>query len=244
MTDRPPTADAPDQRRSATETGSDGVRSPAEGVRELRLGPDGSDYFRAYVVTGERPTLFDAGPAETNETLIERLRGLGVEVERLVVTHADFDHVGGYDAVVDAFDVETYVPRESDVADDVATPPDVRYGHGDDVAGFEAVHVPGHKPDNYAFVDEGRDLGILGDAVIGADRRGLPAGYFLLPEAIYSHDLVAAERNLERLLDYEFEVGLVYHGSSVLDRARERLEAYVEFPNKPEWDGDDPGVVS
>jgi len=76
----------------------------------------------------------------------------------------------------------------------------------------------------------------MGDAVLGADWRGLPPGYFVLVEGIYSNDLVAAERNLERLQQYPFDVGLVFHGSSVFDDARGKLDDFVDFPNKGEWD--------
>jgi hypothetical protein len=73
---------------------------------------------------------------------------------------------------------------------------------------------------------------VLGDALSGADQRGLPAGYFHLPPAVYSKDLNLAEESLERLLEYDFEVGLVYHGSSVTEDARAKVGRYVEFPGK------------
>lgn len=99
--------------------------------------------------------------------------------------------------------------------------------------GVEAVHVPGHEPDNHVLIDEQTGDAVMGDAVSGADQHGLPAGYFHLPPAAYSADLNEAERNLGRLLDYEFEVGLVFHGSSVTEDAREKLDRYVNFPGKP-----------
>ena len=73
----------------------------------------------------------------------------------------------------------------------------------------------------------------MGDSVSGSDQRGLPAGYFHLPPAVYSEDLVQAETNLEKLLDYQFDAALVYHGSSVTENAHEILERYVNFPGKP-----------
>lgn len=48
----------------------------------------------------------------------------------------------------------------------------------------------------------------------------------ILPD-VYSEDLNRAEASLQRLLDHEFEAGLVFHGSSVLTGADETLEAYV-----------------
>lgn len=70
-------------------------------------------------------------------------------------------------------------------------------------------------------------------AVFGSDLRGLPPGYFVLPPAAYSEDLVQADESLETLLDYEFEAALLFYGSSVTENAREKLAAFVEFPGKP-----------
>jgi len=78
-------------------------------------------------------------------------------------------------------------------------------------------------------------------AELEAESRGLKlvesdAGYELVVksdlvddvEHLAPHrDLNDAERSLERLLEYEFDAGLVFHGSSVLEDAREKLEAYV-----------------
>lgn len=59
------------------------------------------------------------------------------------------------------------------------------------------------------FIDEGERFAVIGDALMGADLRGLPAGYLTLPPEVYSDDLNAADRNIEK------------------------LETYVEFPGKP-----------
>jgi glyoxylase-like metal-dependent hydrolase (beta-lactamase superfamily II) len=142
-----------------------------------------------------------------------------------VITHADRDHVGALDDVVRTHWAETYVPEGAILETEFA--PDHRYGDGDAIGPFEAVHVPGHRDHQHALVDEGRGVAVLADALSGADQRGLPAGYFHLPPAVYSSDLQRAEESLERLLDYEFNVGLVYHGSSVLEDAGEKLDAYV-----------------
>lgn len=197
----------------------------------LRETGDGKRY-RAYLIEDDVPTLFDVGLPDTADALFEELAAVGREPERVVITHGDGDHVGGLDAVVDRYAPEVYVPAETDLA--AGTEPDERFGDGDAVGGFTAVHVPGHGPDTYAFVDEDRSLAVLGDAVSGADQRGLPAGYFHLPPAVYSDDLNRAEGSLERLLAYEFDAGLVYHGAPVLEDASRKLDAYVNFPGKPQ----------
>lgn len=184
-----------------------------------------------FLVAGGTPTLFDAGFADTAETVFDGVADVGVEPERLVVTHGDGDHVGGFDAMVDRYGVETWVPDRTELDGEHA--PDRRYGDGDRIGRFTAVHVPGHEPDNHALIDEDAGIAVMGDAVSGADQRGLPAGYFHLPPAVYSENLNEAEANLDRLLAYEFDVGLVFHGSSVTEHAREKLDRYVNFPGKP-----------
>lgn len=193
---------------------------------------EGNGRYRVFLVDGETPTLFDAGPAGTVDALAEGINAVGITPERLVITHGDGDHIGGLDGVVERFDVETYVPEETDV--EANHDPDHRYGDGDTIGAFEAVHVPGHTAGNHALVDEDAGVAVMGDAVFGSDTRGLPAGYFVLPPAYYTEDLVAADENLERLPDYEFDAGLVYHGSSVTEDAREKLAAFVDFRGKPE----------
>lgn len=209
------------------------ITEVAADVYDLTLAQEPARY-RAFLFDWDRPTLVDTGLAETSETLLDRLDTVGIAPERLVLTHADHDHVGGFDAVVDRYDPETYVPEQSKL--ETSHEPDHRYGHEETVGPFTAVHVPGHCVDNYALVAAEAPVAVLGDAMIGADWRGLPSGYFVLVEAIYSDDLVAAERNAERLQAYDFDTGLVFHGASVFEDAREKLDAFLDFPNKGNWD--------
>lgn len=192
---------------------------------------DNGRRYRVYLFDGEVPTLVDAGHADTTETLFRELDELGVDPERLLVTHGDGDHVGGVDAIVDRYGVELFVPEGMDLGSDAA--PDVRFGDGERIGPFRAVHVPGHTPHHFAFVHEDSDVAVLGDAVFGSDLRGLPAGHFVLPPGVYSEDLTRADEALATLLAYEFDVALLYHGSSVTKDAREKLERFVDFPGKP-----------
>lgn len=203
----------------------------ANGIYDITCREDDGKRYRVFLSTCGTPTLFDAGLPDTVEVLTEGLAEIGTDPERLVVTHGDGDHVGGFDGLVDRYDLETWVPRQTALETD--HDPDHRYGDGDRIGRFTAVHAPGHEPDNHALIDEDAGVAVLGDALSGADQRGLPAGYFHLPPAVYSRDLNEAEESLERLLDYEFDIGLVYHGSSVTEDARAKLERYVEFPGKP-----------
>lgn len=204
-----------------------------EDVYDLTLTSEPARY-RSFLFDWGAPTLVDTGISEVSETLIARLETLGIEPERLIITHADHDHIGGFDAVVDRYDPETHVPEQSTV--DTASEPDVRYDHESTIGSFTAVHIPGHCEDNYALVAPEQSVAVLGDAMIGADWRGLPTGYFVMVKAIYSDDLIAAERNAERLQAYKFDVGLVFHGSSVFESAREKIDEFLDFPNKSTWE--------
>lgn len=186
--------------------------------------------YRVYLFEKDVPTLIDAGYEETTDALIEEIDATGIEPERLLITHGDGDHIGGFNAIVDRYDVETWAPTETDMP---GFSPDHRFQDGEQIGRFEAIHVPGHSRDHYAFVDEVAGLLVTGDAVVGADLRGLPEGYLIAPPEVYSQDLAAAERNLERLLDYEFDVALVSHGTAVLDNAKQKLDQYVNFPRTP-----------
>jgi glyoxylase-like metal-dependent hydrolase (beta-lactamase superfamily II) len=194
-----------------------------EGVYDITCAETETGRIRAFLFADG--TLVDCGLPDTTDALLEGIAATPIEPERLVVTHADRDHVGGFDAVVREHWVETYVPEGADL--DTEFDPDNRYGHGDAVGPFEAVHLPGHRDHQHALINESDGVAVLADAVSGADQRGLPEGYFHLPPGVYTDDLNQAERSLERLLDYEFDAGLVYHGSSVLSGASEKLQRYV-----------------
>lgn len=186
--------------------------------------------YRSFLFTDGTPTLIDAGLETTTDTLIDAIEEIGTRPERLILTHGDGDHVGGFDKIVAEYEPETHVPEQTTY--DFAEPPDHRYGHGASIGRFEAVHLPGHEPDNHGLVDEDAGIAVMGDALSGADQRGLPRGYFVLPPAVYTQDLNQAEESLDRLLDYEFSVGLVFHGESVLEDASEKVERFVNFPGK------------
>lgn len=201
------------------------------GVYDLTYLAGSGRRYRVYLFETDVPTLIDAGYEETTDTLIEEIETTGIEPERLLVTHGDGDHVGGFDAVVDRYGVETWVPAETNVPG--SREPDHRFRDGERIGRFETIHVPGHAEDHYAFVDEAAGVLVPGDAIVGADLRGLPEGYLIAPPEVYSRDVAAAERNLERLLGYEFDAALVFHGTAVLDDAKQKLDRYVNFPRTP-----------
>jgi glyoxylase-like metal-dependent hydrolase (beta-lactamase superfamily II) len=160
-------------------------------VRELTAGVWWIDLgrFNAYLVDDDVLTLVDAGlPWHADRIRAEILAaGFAVEdLERILVTHFDLDHVGG----LPAFDrVEEILVGEADadyvakrrrpplsnrktafqrVADLVRSAPPVPVtpiGDGETVGSFTAIHTPGHTAGHTAFVSTDRDVAFVGDLV-------------------------------------------------------------------------------
>ncbi len=147
--------------------------------------------YRVFLFDGETPTLVDAGLPDTTDVIVDRLDELGIEPERLIVTHGDPDHAGGLPGLADRYDLETWVPEGMGPGDESV--PDNRYGDRDVIGRFTAVHTPGHVPEHHALIDEDAGVAVLGDAVFGADARGLPEGHFVLPTGYYSENALVAE---------------------------------------------------
>lgn len=206
------------------------VHEIVDGVFDITLREGKGRRYRCFLFDVDRPTLIDVGHTGYAKALFEGISEVGVSPERLLVTHGDNDHVGCFDAVVERYNLETWVPSSTSLD----TPHGIthRVGDREKIGGFEAVRVSGHSEDNTVYINEDLGVAVMGDALMGADLRGLPSGHMILPPEVWSDDLHAAERNLEKLLDFDFEVALVYHGSSITERADEKLERFVNFPQE------------
>ncbi|MHB9287194.1 MBL fold metallo-hydrolase [Halobacteriales archaeon Cl-PHB] len=198
----------------------------ASGVVQQRLA------FSKVVYLTEPSILVDTGPADEWDTLRSFLEGRG-GVEALFLSHDHGDHVGNAERVVDAFDPEVYVPAAEPFEDlNLGDASVTEVADGDELAdGVRVVAVPGHTPGICTLYLPDAATLLSTDVLDGADRRGLPSGYLLPPPAAYNWDSEAAETNLEKLLDLEFERAVVTHGSNVTEDARQKLERYLDFQN-------------
>ncbi|MEF8808190.1 MBL fold metallo-hydrolase [Natronomonas sp.] len=205
-------------------------------VTELR---DGVWWYEAsgvnayFVADGDGVTLVDAGtPFDTLtvETAVEEAGfGLG-DIERILVTHYDIDHVGSIAKL--AIDAPVYIGRADapfltgetqpfprnikrftqfvagpfvpEVAADRVHP----VADGDAIGGFSAYHTPGHTPGHTAYVHGDLEAAFLGDLVIERGGELRPAPWFICD------DPDAVERSIESFAAAapEFEVAAMGHG--------------------------------
>jgi len=115
----------------------------------------------AYLATGDRPTLVDAGAMDG---VVEVIRAHVDALDAVVLTHQHGDHVEQLDAVLDAFDADCYAyadhPRRTDA---LADGDEVRIG--DETC--EVVSTPGHADDHVSLV--GPESLFSGDVVVHDD---------------------------------------------------------------------------
>jgi glyoxylase-like metal-dependent hydrolase (beta-lactamase superfamily II) len=128
----------------------------------LNVTADATEFTcNAYLVTGERPALVDAGTMPgVADVVADHVDAL----DRVVLTHQHHDHVGELDAVLDAFDADLYA-----YADHPRRTHDLSDGDAVDVGdeSFDVVHTPGHADDHVSLVGE-RTL-FSGDVVVYND---------------------------------------------------------------------------
>lgn len=204
----------------------------------------------AYLVDdGGELTLVDAGTPFDAATISACIDAAGFEVgdlERILLTHYDLDHVGS--AAKLAVDAPVYVGRaDADYVTGARRPrlrghkallqlvsgpivPDVaadrvhRVDDGDDVGGFVAYHTPGHTPGHTAYVHEGREAALLGDAVFERGGSLRPSPWLL------SYDTAAVRRSVREFVARapDFEVAAVGHGTPFMRGGGDRLREVAE----------------
>jgi glyoxylase-like metal-dependent hydrolase (beta-lactamase superfamily II) len=196
-------------------------------------------------------TLVDAGLFLNRPTLDDELAAAGegytlADIDRVLVTHYDLDHVGGLRAFAGS-GVPVYVGTDDAalLAGDADPPllhhkglfhrvarqlwpfPDVEVvpvGDADTVGGFCAYHTPGHNPGHTVYVHEGLGVAFLGDLVWGED------GALTTPIRLDSYDmdeLAASVRDLAARAG-EFEVAAMGHGDPLTSGGSRALADLAE----------------
>jgi len=210
------------------------------------------DRPNVYVVTrGRDCTLVDAGWPGDEETVRDGLAAVGLgldEIDRVLVTHYDADHVGTLARLAPSLDCPVFVHRADRpyVAGERLPPWTARNGlealhrlyyrlltltdlpvktvdDTERVGGFRAYHTPGHTPGHTVFVHEGVDAAFLGDLVFATGERLRPA------DRVTSYDRSEVTASIEELVDSVsgFEYACPGHGPPLCNGDR-KLEALVD----------------
>jgi glyoxylase-like metal-dependent hydrolase (beta-lactamase superfamily II) len=220
----------------------------AAGVWYLDLGWPAPFGANAFAVDDGEVTLVDAGFPVNGRQLRRELADAGIapgDIDRVLLTHYDLDHVGGLARLVPELDAPAYL-GEADLAllRGAWDPPwlhhkglfhrGLRRLHrlpsgielravtdGDDIGAFTAYHTPGHNPGHTVFVHEPLGVALLGD-LVWSKPRGL-----VTPIWLDSYDMHTLRSSIRSFAERAppFEVAGVGHGEPLRSGGRDALRA-------------------
>lgn len=214
------------------------VESIGADLHRLELGFRAPLGATAYLHDAEELTLVDAGLPINATPIRTEIAAAGYDVsdvDRVLLTHYDLDHLGGLARLVPDLDAPVYIGR-ADLAllrgdrDPPLTHPKglfhrgLRLVHsppsslsyepvddGDEIGEFRAFHTPGHNPGHTVYVHRESATAFLGDLVWGED------GALTTPIWLDSYDLDELGASLEAFVRTgpAFDRACVGHGPPV-----------------------------
>ncbi|WP_324662486.1 MBL fold metallo-hydrolase [Haloarcula sediminis] len=234
------------------------VRELRPGVWLLELGLVPPLASNAYLVderlvgTGRAElTLVDTGLWWNRPSIDSELATLGYDagdLDRVLLTHYDLDHVGGLNRLVPAFDGPVSVGRaDLDLLAGRSQPkflhhkglfhrvsrrlfplPDLALEpleDGDTVGGFTAYHTPGHNPGHVVYHHAGASTAFLGDLVWAGDDGGLTTPFWG-----DSYDMDELRASVAALADRipAFDVAAMGHGDPVVTGGSDALRGLAQ----------------
>jgi ribonuclease/clavin/mitogillin len=185
-------------------------------------GPGTNTYL---VGRGRRPLILDtgAGVAVYPDLLARGLEEMcrSQELDKIVVTHAHADHLGGVKQIRPRFGDLEVLKMPWAGHDAIAGAPITPLQDGDQVnaegATLRAVFTPGHAPDHLCYYLEQERAIFTGDVILGA-------GTTVIPDD--TGDLGQYMASLRRLLELDPELIYPAHGP-VIRNAREKIGEYI-----------------
>lgn len=204
----------------------------------------------AYLVEdGDDLVLVDAGTPFDAGRIRSGVGAAGYDigdVDRVLVTHFDLDHVGalarldGLDATVHAPDPDGgfltrraspplsnhkgLVQRALRVFVRPPSLPVERVTDGDEVGEFTAYRTPGHTPGHTVYASEAQEVAFLGDLVMESD------GTLSVPFWLLNYDTDTAAESVRTFADRapSFDVATMGHGDPIVDGGDEALRALAD----------------
>lgn len=182
--------------------------------------------------------LIDAATRWSTRRILRQIRGRSIS--RLVLTHCHPDHQGAAAALCGglslplechALDVPAMEGQEPMQPDSwllwcsrqlYAGPPyrvSRQLKHGDEIAGFQVLHAPGHTPGEIILFRESDRVAIAGDVVNSMSLITLRPGLHE-PPACFTADVAQNRRSIQMLADLEPSLLCVGHGPPWRDPQR------------------------
>ena len=181
-------------------------------------------------------TLVDTGFPQDGTPIRSELASLGLtvsDIDRVLLTHYDLDHVGGLSRLAADLDAPVFVGEDDLALIEGEVLPSMRnhkglfhrglrrvfslpaslsfrpVADGDQIGEFIAFHTPGHNLGHTVYLHEGLGAAMLGDLVWE------DGGAFTIPVWLDSYDMWELRESVERLADRipSFEVACVGHGT-------------------------------
>ena len=168
--------------------------TPPLRVFVMEVGPLAENTYIVEHVASRQAAVVD--PGDEGEEILDRLAERGITLEKILLTHGHFDHVGAVRTLKERTGAKIHIHADDagrmrtagrqggmfglHVEDPPA--PDVLLREGDRVAlgdqGFQVLHTPGHTPGHVTFLSG--EMAFVGDLIFAGSigRTDLPGGSF------------------------------------------------------------------
>jgi len=182
-----------------------------------------------YIIQSQKNFIVDAG-AGPIKRVVDYVDDNELDIDRIILSHRHFDHVGGAEQLSEALDAPLYAHelaaealREGDDRTIISgsfgkkmPSLDVKTFDEETYAGFYKIYTPGHTDCSICLYHGGEKILISGDTVFsggGVGRTDLPTG-----------DLEELRRSLEKLTKYDVHSLYPGHGPAEKKRANQHIK--------------------
>ena len=212
----------------------------------------GLSFVNAYlVINGPKMLLVDTGMPGSAKKIVNYIRSLGknpADVEYIVITHGDIDHIGGAAEMkqltgariaIHAGDApflsgESGLRRVKGPIGAVSNfftrllpfrpvAPDILLEDGVEIGGFKIIYTPGHTTGSICLYLPRRVI-FVGDA-LSSDSKGNPQP--LRKRKYLSTDIAQANASFKKISQLDFDICLAGHGTPVIGNASDRLRSLL-----------------
>ncbi len=201
------------------------------------------------LVEADRLVVIDAATPGRAGAVWRHLARLGYPpdaVDEIWLTHGDIDHMGSAAALKAASGAKVVahradVPLVEGRADRELRPMplarlfnrairrvyrpvqvDRPVQEGDDLGGWQVIHVPGHTAGSVCFYHPGRKIVLVGDAL------NYKFGRLGAPPRLFTPDMAQAHASIRKIAALDFEVCCFGHGPPLRHDAARRVRAFAD----------------